>query len=235
MLRWATLWLAVPRDGKYASAAARWDEDFRHRKAFRLLLSDDTEKDVSIADVQQLGTQEIYLAPNLNNANDLVRQAVRVLRARDLPVLQGVGRDSGYLSYASLSANSTSDLLIQHFADTLPPIVRVEQVANTLIERDALADIYQGPPRVRLVALGPTGAPMVGVGDAIWINSESSAGRLIVQDVCERNEGFVGLWLAFLRHAPGHVTGITGQLRNLEATPTRLGPVHRQYLRRVLS
>jgi hypothetical protein len=235
MLRWATLWLAVPRGGKYAAASARWDEDFRHRKAFRLLLGDGTQRDVSIADIQQLETTEVYLAPNLNDANDLVRQAVRVLRARDLPVVQGVGRDTGYLGHASLSANSTSDLLIQYFAGSLPPLVHVERVASGLIEKDALACIYQGPPRVRLVALGPNGAPMVGVGDAIWINSESSAGRLIVLDVCERNEGFVGLWLAFLRHAPGHVPGITGQLGNLEATPRRLGPVRRQYLRRLVS
>lgn len=38
LLKWVTLWLAVPRSGAYTKAARLWDDEFRRRRTFRLLL-----------------------------------------------------------------------------------------------------------------------------------------------------------------------------------------------------
>lgn len=237
VLRWVTLWLAVPRTGAYGVAAKLWDEEFRKRKAFRLLLSDGSStRDVSIADLQGLKVDQLFLAPTaLDSTTDVVKQAVRVLRARGAAVVQGIPRDGGYLGYASLTAQSTGELLVQHFRQLLPQLVQIEHLAEKLVQEEAVAEIFQGPPRVRVVRLGSGGAPLVGVGSEVWINVENAAGRKVIHELCDRNEGLPGLWLATLRHAPGHVGSIAAQLQRLDATPTRLGPVTRQYLRSLAS
>jgi len=51
--RWATLWLAVPRTPEYLRTVEIWDEEFRTRRLFRLLGKGDSEKEVSIADLQE--------------------------------------------------------------------------------------------------------------------------------------------------------------------------------------
>ena len=61
--RWVTLWLAVPRSGPYQQAARLWDEEFRTRKAFRLLGPGQRNQEVSIRDLEELGREELYIAP----------------------------------------------------------------------------------------------------------------------------------------------------------------------------
>ena len=231
--RWVTLWLAIPRDARYANAAKAWDEEFRNRKTF-LLLETDGERGVSVSDLALIKDSVIYVAPtNLAQQTDWVKQAVRILRARGLRVVQGILRDDGYLHFASLFGPST-DPLLQHFQGILPKLERVENIAEQLVRADGVADLFDANPRVRLVPLGGQGAPLVRVGNEIWIDVENSAGKRIVSEVCDRNDGYFGFLAACLTHAPGAFADLANILRDAINTPLKLGLVRRQFLRGLL-
>lgn len=232
ILRWATLWLSVPRSGAYAEVAKAWDEEFRHRKAFRLLEAPDMDREVSVVELQALTGKTIYIAPpRLQQAGMLVQQAVRVLRARGDPVVQGIQREGGYLTYAQSAWQSTSDLLIQRFRDSLPTLVPVDSVAQQVLSEEAIDEIFDEPPKVRIVQLGQQGAPLVRVSDDIWINIESAQGKRIIQEICDRNEGHLGLWIACLKHAPGFANEVATSLKTKPESTAHLGIVRRQQLR----
>lgn len=235
LLKWVTLWLAVPRSGPYVEAARLWDIEFKQRKAFKLLGRDQSETDVSVADLQGLEVERIYLAPPLlNKTTELVRQAVRTLRARNLPVVQGIRRDDSFLQGATMAGGSTGDLLINHFRNELPELISVEAVAEGLIRQDAIVEVFDRPPIVKLVRLGEEAAPIVPVTNEIWINIEASSGKLIVEEICTRNEGHTGLWVACMRYAPNQANQIAAILQEGIDVPARIGPVRRQYLRRLV-
>jgi len=228
--RWVTLWLAIPRDTSYANAAKAWDEEFRNREAF-LLLETDGERGVSVADLELMKDSVIYIAPtNLEQQTDWVKQAVRILRARGLRVVQGILRDDGYLHLANLLGPST-DPLLQHFRGILPRLERVEKIAEHLVRADSVAELFEANPRVRLVPLGGKGAPLVRVGNEIWINVESSPGKEIVREVCDRNDGYFGFLAACLMHAPGAFADLANILRDAVGVSLKLGLVRRQFLR----
>lgn len=190
-----TLWLAVPRSAPYKAAAAAWDAEFRDRKAFRLLEAN-ADREISIAELVALNAGQIYLAPDrLDKVTDVVRQAVRVLRARNEVVVQGVPRDGGYLTSASVNAPYTSWLLLNTFKEELPPVSAVDSVAEKLVSQDSLADVLTVAPKVKLVRLGKDSAPIVPIREEIWVNIDTAAGCAIVEEVCRRNEGHLSLWL----------------------------------------
>ena len=233
LARWVTLWLAIPRDAPYADAARAWDEEFRNRKAF-LLLEVDWEREVSVSDLELIRDGPIYVAPtNLGQQSDLVKQAVRILRTRGLPVVQGILRDAGYLHEASVLGPST-DPLLQHFRGALPELKRVESIAEQLVGADGVAELFDATPKVQLVPLGGQGGPLVRVGNEIWINIESSAGKAIISEVCDRNEGYFGLLAACVRHAPSVFAELANPLRDAINVPLKLGLVRRQFLRGLL-
>lgn len=94
-LRWVNLWLAIPRSNNYKEVYKVWDEEFRNLKVFELLLPNNSSRSVSVADIDKLDVNKIYLVPsNLNQIDDLGRQSVRVLRARGVPVVQSTERES---------------------------------------------------------------------------------------------------------------------------------------------
>lgn len=230
--KWVTLWLAVPRSGPYKEAAKAWDEKFRKRKAFLLLKRDDTDLEVSVADIEDLNADRIYVAPTpLTSANDIVKQAVRVLRAKGLPVIQGTGREGGYLDFATMAARTTADLLINHFREVLPESVLIESVANDVVREEIIAEVFESLPKVRIVRLGSQAVPLVNVGEEIWINIEVAEGKKIIQEICDRNEGYLGVWVACLRHSPNYAGQIAKLLQNTPEAPVQLGLVRRQYLR----
>lgn len=229
--RWVTLWLAIPRSGPYQKAARLWDEEFRKRKAFRLLGPGQESRDVSILDLEELERESLYLAPlNLPSQNQVMQQAVRVLRNSDQLVVQGVDRDQQYLAETSLVGASTGDLLVNHFHGSLPQLIHVESVAESVVSREAVATVFEDNPQVQLVNLGSQSSAVIPVGNAIWINIECEGGKEIVRTICTRNEGHIGLWLGCLEHGKEHAQQLANLLSNRPSQPDKLGPIKRQFL-----
>lgn len=231
-----TLWLAVPRSGPYAKAVELWDSEFRSLRGFRLL-SRTGDSQVSIADIKALGAERIYLAPDqIDPAQPIVGQAIRVLRGRGETVVQGLKRDGGYLSGVSTQAQYSSWLLLHAFRQDLPQIVEVQSVAQELVSQQSLAEVYTSDPIVKLVKLGPGSVPFLTVGNEIWINVEAEAGQKILEEICRRNEGHLGFWVACMMHAPGEgrLDQVGNLLRRRHQGIERLGLVRRQYLRSLL-
>ena len=233
--RWVTLWLAVPRSGAYKQVAALWDDEFRTRKAFRLLGPAQEEKNISVQDLMNLPGQELYVAPlNLRKADQITQQAVRVLRNSGRPVVQGISREANFLQKASLVGASTGDLLLNHFRNELPALVSVNDVAATVIRQEAAITVFDDPPAIKLVRLGPDATPVVPVGPEIWINLDCKPGKDIVEDVCRRNEGHLGLWAACMKHAGQYAQQVAKILADSPDRQNRLGPVKRAFLRNLL-
>lgn len=230
--KWVTLWLAVPRGAEYSDVAKEWDEEFWKHKTFRLLLIKD--KEVSLAELYGHNYEELYIAPINLRKNHIVNAAVRVLRAKGIPVIQGIVRDNGYLSLSSLSKNSSSESVLEYFRDKFPNLVRVENKAQDILTRESTeAEMFAGPPMVRIVHLGQDAAPLVRANKEIWINIDSSAGKEVVRETCHRNEGYIGLLVACQIHAPAHIGEIANVLSKLKEQQPPLGPVRRQFLRRL--
>ncbi len=230
--KWITIWLAIPRGGAYASVAERWDDEFRNIKAFRQL-NETGETRVSLNDIETSGASPIHIVPNpLDSASPEGRKAISVLRARGAYLIQGLQRDSGFLANASLTAGTTAELLLAHFRKKLPQIVNIEEVARQFIrDEEMLADVFPTNPKVQLVRLGATAAPVARIDSALWINTESERGRAILLEICQRNEGYLGLLVAVQQHAPQHVAEVVQHLQGATNLSFRLGPVRRQFLR----
>ena len=230
--RWVTLWLAVPRTGAYSQVASVWDKEFRSKKAFRLLKAGQTDADVSIDDIVSLNAQQIYVAPlRLRKVNQIVQQAVRVLRNSSRAVVQGISREDQFLRGARLVGASTGDLLVNHFRAELPTLVSVERVAADVIRQETAVSVFEDPPIVKLVNLGESSSAIIPVGSEIWINVDSKPGKEILEEICDRNEGHSGVWAASIRHAEQHAQSIANILKNSPRRVDRLGPVKRAFLR----
>jgi hypothetical protein len=232
-LKWINLWLAIPRNDAYKSAATIWDKEFHDLEVFELLLPNDESKSISVADIAKMNTDQIYLAPpKLNRIGELGRQAVRVLRAQRTPVLQGKKRESGYLRNASFIGSSSMDIL-DYFSEELPHLVKISTQKEEIVRSEHEASIFGESPEVLIVRLGKNGSTMLKVGNEIWINVESEKGKLVIKEICERNEGYLGLWIACLKFAPNQAARIAGALQDKLEKKHNLGIVKRQYLRRL--
>ena len=206
-------------------------------RAFRVLLRE-TEQEMSIADLVAVHAEHLYLAPeSIDQSNPVISQAIRVLRARGALVMQGLQRQDGYLTSAPMTANSTAWLLLNTFRTELPAIIEVNAIAETVVSEQSVADIYTAGPVVKVVRLGAQASPFVAVRDEIWVNLESDAGRKIVLEICKRNEGHLGLWVACMMFAPEQsqaLDQVASLLRRMTPRPQRLGLVHRQFVRSLL-
>ena len=229
--RWVTLWLAVPRSGPYEKVAILWDNEFRNRKAFRLLGVGEKSQDVSIKDLEELGRNKLYIAPqDVPKASQIIQQAVRVLRNSGESVVQGVNREPQFLQSTSLIGASTGDLLINHFQNVLPKLISVSSVAEDVVRREAIATVFGDEPYVQMVRLGSTSAAIIPVGKEIWINIDHSGGKEIVRTICTRNEGHIGLWIGCRKHGMQHAQQIANILSSCPDKPSKLGPIRRQFL-----
>jgi hypothetical protein len=232
-----SLWLAVPRSPKYAAAAKAWDDEFRYRKTFRLLTALG-DREVSISELIDTKSNEIFLAPDQLNETDAIgTQAIRILRAQGQTVVQGLQRASGYLGSVTLSSESTSWLLLHAFKSELPAVTETSSVALKIVAQQSIETILQGPPRVLMVQLGPRSAPLIAVGNEIWINVETPTSQLILAEMFRRNEGHLGLWIASMLHAPDQgqtLDQIGALIRRLKPAAEALGVVRREYLRALL-
>lgn len=235
--RWATLWLAVPRSGPYKDAAEAWDHEFRNRKAFRLLSAGGRQREVSVSDLVSLATDALYVAPpDLTNVDQVIQQAVRILRDSEKPVIQGITRDTSYLGNVSMVGASTGDLLVSYFRDDLPTLTNVEAVAHDVISSETGVSVFEQSPHVVLVELGVEAMAIIPVGEDIWINIDSDTGKAVVRDICLHNRGHVGLWIACLEHgalesSTNYATQIASILSTMPKEHVRLGPIRRQFLR----
>jgi hypothetical protein len=228
------LWLAVPRNPDYEKACQAWDAEFRNRKAFRVL-SRESEQEMSVTDLVAVKAPRIYLVPEtIDQSNTVISQAIRVLRAQGALVVQGLQRQDGYMDSAPLVSSSSAWLLLHTFRSQLPEIVEVHSIAESVVSQQSVADIYTTSPLVKLVRLGKDSAPFVAVRDEMWLNMESEAGEKILSEICRRNEGHLGLWVALMMFAPEQAQGLNlvgTLLRRMNPSQQRLGLVRRQYLR----
>ena len=233
--RRATLWLAIPRSEPYLEVANAWDTIFCDQKVFRLLGRSGRASDVSLSELEMIDADKLYIAPQqIQQASVLVKQAIRILRARGEPVVQGILRDTSDLRAASMTESSTSDLLTNQFSQRLPDLIQAESVAEEIVSGDVEATIFDQDPTIVIVKLGADAAPLVSVGNAICINMEGDLGKSIIEEILRLNQGHLGLWVACLIHAPSHAHEIADRLGNIPDPPVRLGLVRRQYLRGLL-
>jgi len=227
------LWLAVPRNDRYAAVVSAWDAAFRSKKLFRLLGELD-EREVTLDEIEHL-PRPLYFAPdNLGATTPVVRTAVRVLRAQGKTVLRGLLRDGGFLETARFVAQSTSEFLLTYFAPQLEDVIRVEQVADGIAANTVrIEELFSTEPKVALVRLGDESAPLVQVAGELWINLDNESGRAIVQSVCAENQGRRSLLVACYANAEPHVNLVSAFWRAPDTDADHLGLVARQHLRRL--
>jgi hypothetical protein len=236
--RLVTLWLALPRSAGYEEVAAKWDDFFRTRQLFRLWEGSAEGRPASLTEISTL-VSEIFLAPEpSSNQSDVVRAAVRVLRATGQTVIQGIARDQTYFTSFPFSWQTDTDLLLAHFTEGLPPISRVTTAnAHEILQRDGVVTpILSAPPRVCLVQLGAESAPIVVAQGEVWINSDTSAGIEMVRMLCEDNQGRLSLLVACHTFAPAQVNELTPALGRLSGdADERLGLLSREFIRGLVS
>ncbi len=231
----ATLWLALPRSGDYKSAADIWDTEFKQRKLIRQLMPDNKDRMVSVSDLVDMRVKQIYLAPiHLHNDPELLRHAARILREQGEIVIQGVERDGNYLSHANLAFASTESILVNRFVNELPPLIPIAQVSDDLLRRESLVDMMTEPVPIKLISLSSQGSPLLIAGNEIWINIDTEAGKGIVNHICDNPYGLQALIAACLMYAPTHIQTVANLFRGRDNNVFFVGPVRRQYMRRVL-
>jgi hypothetical protein len=233
--RWISVWLALPRSGKYAPVAQVWDAAFSQIKAFRQL-AESGERPISLAEMLEQRGRTLYVVPYpLDQATLFARKAVAVLRAKGEFLVQGIPREAGYLASAGFVATTTSEFLQGYFRSSFTNLVEIESVARRLIEKEqAAGHLFATSDRVHLIRLGSSAAPVVRVDAALWINIESPTGRAIVEEVCRRNEGLLGLLLACQKHASSHAAEVVQHLQGKSHLQVPMGPLKRQHVRGLL-
>ena len=231
--RWVTLWLAVPRSAAYTDAIAEWDTTFWEQPAFRLL--DESPDQVSLAQISARGFKTLHIAPRNYQNSPVLSSAVRVLVAKGLPVVQGIARDNGYLASAPIGQNLATDSLLNHFRGRLPELRQIDQAFSEtmLAEEETLVEVFSGEPKVRLMKLGAGSAPLVRARGEVWVNVESPSGKALVRELCDRNEGYVGLLVACQMHAPSQLGELATVLQKSQESMQLLGPVKRRLLRKL--
>lgn len=230
------LWLAVPRAPEYQAVVGAWDDFFRTKTLFRRLTVESEQEEVSLNDLVGLSGPIYLAADNLTASSDIVRSAVRVLRAQGASVVQGISRDTSYLSLAPSVGQSTADLLLSYFSQQLAEVIRVETVAERVLgDSVRIGELFSSEPRVVLMRLGDDGAPLVVASGELWLNLDTPGGRAIVQSVCEENRGRLSLLVACHTHADQHVGLLSPFIHAANDSADRLGLVTREYLRGLAS
>ena len=190
--------------------------------------------------MQDLDKEKIFVVPeDLGKTNQITQQAVRILRDRNYPVIQGISKERNYLRNTHFAGSSTGDLLVNHFQNILPELVHVENIAESVITRENAISVFDDPPEVKLVNIGTDAVPVLPVGEVVWINIDNQSGKQMVEDICKRNEGHLGFWIACLEYGGLHNTRDYAQqiariLRNCPEKVSKLAPIRRQYLRSVI-
>ena len=233
--RWATLWLSIPRDQAYATAASAWDHVFRTIPAFELAVGDGW-RPLSLNDLLGLGS-EVYVAPHRNEQlNDLVKGALRLLRHTKGAVIRGLQRDRQWLKDAPNYFSTTADLIAQVFASELPKFIPLASEAEKIIAAvQPAANLYGGPTPVDLVRIGSDSPPVLRLSARLIVNIDHSIGRAIVEDALTHNSGRWSLVEIIARRSHEHLSQVAAALRDSPVQREELGLVKRRFIRGLLS
>lgn len=137
------------------------------------------------------------------------------------------------MTRASYVGNSSNDIL-KYFTDELPPLVKIVNEKENIVRKDHDDYIFSKSPEVLVVSLGNDGDPLVCVEGEVWINADNEKGRDIIEEICNRNEGYIGLWISCLKFAPNKTNTVASVLRGSIGKERHLGIVKRQHLRRLI-
>ena len=233
--RWASLWLALPRDEAYKSAVRKWDEVFRVIPAFESAVGN-SWKAVSFDEIKKFH-EEVYLAPLPDaNTNDVAQAALRLLRNTGRVVIRGIRYDKSWMRYASRSFGTTSELISSVFFDEMPVLIPIEKKAEQILgEIEQVARLFSGPPTVDLVKIGSDSLPVLRLKDRLIINLDHEAGRMLVQDALAENSGPSSLIGSAARHTYEQLTQVAAVATSITTDPEVLGPIRRQYIGELIS
>jgi len=233
--RWASLWLAIPRSAEYASATGEWDAVFSRLPAFETRAHDDW-KPVSLGDIEQMG-HEVYVAPMADEEiPNTVEAAVRLLYSMGKPVVRGLRREDHWLQNVSMPYGTTADLIIHVFADRIPKLVTVSNVAEELLGEIAkVAPLFTGPPSVDLVRLGSDTAPILRFQGGLLVNIDHKAGISVLEDTLRENRGHPSLIACVARHAPDQLQDTAKILFDSPEELEILSPLRRRFVRSKIS
>jgi hypothetical protein len=229
--RWASLWLAVPRDSRYKLAAESWDAVFRTLPAFEL--SDGKNWRTVSADEIATVPGDVYVAPLENErSDDVVKAAVHLLRAKGRPVIRGVRREDSFLRFARTQYSTTADLISEVFSAELPRVVRVSEKAEAILSAiDPVSQLFS-TPTVELVRLGKEAPPALRLKDRnrLLINIDHRAGKAIAEGALHQNTGPSSLILLAATHAYEQLAEVAAVVRPISEEPEILSPVRRRYI-----
>ncbi|MCG8668644.1 MAG: hypothetical protein MI867_04460, partial [Pseudomonadales bacterium] len=234
--KWANLWLSVPRNDDYKIAFIEWDKVFRNLPAFDYA---DGDKWVGIS-VEELKkkavNEEIYLAPIANQStSDIVRTAVHFLRKTGKTVIRGIQKDNSWMRFAPVAFATTADLITNRFKNELPEFKHVQSVADqVLLQINALAPLYTGPPKVDLVRLGSESPPALKISERLILNVDNEAGRQIVGYALEENTGPMSLLAITAKLAIQQLSEVAAVIKTSSDQPEIISPVRRRFIKDVM-
>lgn len=234
-LRWATLWLSIPRSSEYHEAAARWDAAFRQVPAFEVA-SDDRWVPMTLNELAAL-EGPIYVAPlpTDKTTTDVVKGALRLLRNTSRPVIRGLRRDRSWLTEAGSAFASTADLIVSVFANELPELVAIAPNAESILEDlKCVAVLYGGSPSVEVVRIGTESPPVLRLSSRLIINIDHDSGKAILDETLSRNAGRWSLIEITARISHEHIAEVAAAVRGTDYGTERLGLVKRRVLRELL-
>ena len=159
-MRWANLWLSLPREDNYSGTIQVWDSIFRSLPAFELAVGNNWQP-VSVEKIMEF--EEVFVAPlpHEQQSNDLVQAAIRLLRNTGRAVIRGIRRDKSWMRHVSYSFSTTADLITSVFAPELPQLVSISEKAEQILAQiEPVAPLFTGPPAVVLVKLEPESPPV---------------------------------------------------------------------------
>ena len=229
--RWATLWLSIPRSAEYAEATRAWDAVFSRIPAFEMAGGDGWEP-ASLEQIEGF-EDDVYLAPHAGErSNDVVRAAIRFLRNTGRPVVRGLRYDRHWMTNAFRSYGTTADLVVQVFAERIPKLIRIADVAEEILGSiDRVAPLFTGPPVVDVVRLGQESVPVLRLAGRLVVNIDHEDGRRILEDALQENRGPVSLLASTARHASGHLTQVAAAVSGVNASQEVLSPIRRRFIR----
>jgi len=235
-MRWASLWLSVPRSDKYAKAVSVWDAVFRNLPAFQLLTSGDKWEAISLERVKTLGS-EIFVAPMHDQAaNNITKSAVHLLRNTGKPVIRGVRKDRSWMQFAPATFGTTADLIFSVFASEVPKTIQVVTQADQILANvNRISPLFTGPPPVDLVRLGPDSPPALKLTKRLVINTDHPKGLAIAQNALNENRGAMSLIEITACHAHEQLGEVAAVVRGITGEPEILSPVRRSFIRSKLS
>jgi hypothetical protein len=236
-LRWATLWLSIPRDDAYSVAAQAWDRIFREIPAFELAVGKKWEP-LSLESLLTLG-ENIYVAPlpdeKQKNA-DVVNAALRLLRHTDRVVIRGLRRDRTWLRHVGNYFATTADLISKVFANELPQLIPLARNAESVLAQvNPMATLFSGTPSVDLVKLGSDSPPILRLQSRLIINIDNSKGREIVEEAISENKGRWSLIAITARRSYEHISQVAAAIKDSSSDQEILGLVKRRFIRGLLS